>query len=206
MPQRGSAQLLLLLFSRPYHRVGRTVGAIVGTAFIAVVVLSGIEVSGLAPGELVHLARQSAWDRALTGSPESTPWPWTATSNRIASAVPRLGLSASLVHDGRGGDRSAANGVPWLTVDEARNGPAATLDTMTIGDRITLTTAGGDSRVYRVIGRKIVDPHLAEADFGTVGSDAPTCRPRDTASTLQLIIQAITNEPPAAEPKEQQKL
>ena len=79
---------------------------------------------------------------------------------------------------------------------------------MAIGDRITVTSASGDSRVYRVIGRKIVDPHLADSGLGAFGGDdaVVTCQPRDSASTLQLVIQAITNDPPAAEPKEQQKL
>ncbi len=200
MSRRGSAQLLLLFF-RPRRRLGRTMGAIAGVAFAAGLVLSGAGVSSLAPSELVHVMRQSAWDRAFTGSPDHAPWPWAATSNVTAAEVPRLGLSAAVMQG------SMAKAEPWSVVGEAQNEPVA-LSTMAIGDRITVTTDNGASHVYRVTGRKIVDPHLAEIDSGALDCDAAlaTCEPQDSASTLQLIIQVITNDLSAAEPKDEQKL
>jgi len=201
MSRRGSAQLLLL-FSRWCHGLGRTMAAITGAVFAAGLLLLQGGVSSLAPSEFVHLVRQSAWDRALTGSAEHTPWPWTATPEVIAVGVPRLGLSASLVHDGRRVDRHAANAGPW-----SQNETEA-LSTMAIGDRITVTTANGASRVYRVTGRKIVDPHLAESGLGAFGGDAAlvTCPSQNSASTLQLVIQGTADDLPAAELKEEQKL
>jgi hypothetical protein len=200
MPRRGSAQLLLL-FSRPRLRLGRTMRAIAGTAFAALL-LSGAGLSRSAPSELAHLVQKSAWERALAGSPEHTPWPWNAAPDASRAEVPRLGLSASFVQDGRSRDRYAANAEPRQIIGKAWNESMVIPSTMAVGDRITLTTASGDSRVYRVIGRKIVDPHLAESGDAAL----VTCQPHDSASTLQLVIQSITNDLPAAEPKAQQKL
>jgi len=206
MSRRGSAQLLLLFF-RPRRGLGRTIGAIAGAAFAAGLVLSGVGLSSLAPSELVHLVRQSVWDRAFAGLPEHAPWPWAATPNVTPAEVPRLGLSASVMQ-GRNRDRYTASAKPWLVINEARNEPEAMPGAMAIGDRITVTTASGASRVYRVTGRKIVDPHLAESGLGAFGGDAAlvTCQPHDSASTLQLVIQATTNDLPATELKEEQKL
>ncbi len=200
MSRRGSAQLLLLL-SRPCHRLGQAIGALTGAILAVGLVWSGLGFSSLAPGELVQSVRQSAWDRALTGPAEHTPWPWATTQNSTAAKVPRLGLSASVVHDGWSDGRYAAEVEPWSQ-------DADTLSMMATGDRITLTTAKRALPVYRVTRRKMVDPHLAESDVPALGGDAAlvTCPSQDSASTLQLVIQAITSELPAAEPKEEQKL
>ena len=199
MSRRGSAQLLLLL-SRPCHRAGRALAAFAGGLLAVGLVWLGLGFSTLAPDELVQLARQSAWDRAFTESAEHSPWPWDTTQTLIAAEVPRLGVSASVVHDGWSDARYAAEVEP-----RPRQAPAV-LSTMTIGDRITLTTANGASRVYRVIGRKMVDPHLAESDVPALGGDAAlvTCPSQDSASTLELVIQATTSDLPAAGPKEEQ--
>jgi hypothetical protein len=200
MSRRGSAQLLLLL-SRPCHRLGRAMAALAGAIIAVGLVWSGLGFSSLAPSELAQLVRQSTWDRALTESAEHTPWPWDTTQTLIAADVPRLGLSASVVHDGWSDGRYAAEVEPW-TQD------AAALSMMAIGDRITLTTAKGASRVYRVTGRKMVDPHLAENGVPALGGDAAlvTCPAQNSASTLQLVIQGTTTDLPSVEPKEEQKL
>jgi sortase (surface protein transpeptidase) len=106
-----------------------------------------------------------------------------------------------VVHDGWSDGRYAAEVEPWSQ-------DADTLSMMATGDRITLTTAKRALPVYRVTRRKMVDPHLAESDVPALGGDAAlvTCPSQDSASTLQLVIQAITSELPAAEPKEEQKL
>jgi hypothetical protein len=176
-------------------------GALSGAVIAIGLVWSGLGFSSLTPGELVQLARQSAWDRALTGAAEHTPWPWATTQNLVAAEVPRLGLSALVVHDGWSDGRYAAEVESWPQ-------DAAALSTMTIGDRITLTTANGASRVYRVTGRRMVDPHLAESSLPALGGDAAlvTCPSQNSASTLQLVIQATTNDLPAPELEEEQKL
>jgi len=200
MSRRGSAQLLLLL-SRPCHRLARAMGALAGAVLAVGLVCSGLGFSTLAPSELVQLVRQSAWDRALTDRAEHTPWPWETTQNSIAAEVPRLGLSASVVHDGWSAGRYAAELGPWSQDAAARSMTA-------IGDNITLTPANVASRVHRATGREMVDPHLAESAVPALGGDAAlvTCPSQDSASTLQLVIQAITSDLPAPGPKEEQKL
>ena len=85
------------------------------------------------------------------------------------------------------------------------------LGDVAIGDRITVTTADGSSRDYRVTGRKVVDPHLAEGDSvaPTGGEVSPvTCWPLDVVSgSLRLIIQATgVDQPKAPHPSAEQKL
>ncbi len=80
-----------------------------------------------------------------------------------------------------------------------------------VGDRITVTTADGASRIYKVTGRRVVDPHLAETNSGPSDADTTlvTCLPLDPllASTLRLVIQATTDDAPAPpEPRPEQKL
>jgi sortase (surface protein transpeptidase) len=69
------------------------------------------------------------------------------------------------------------------------------LGDVAIGDRITVTGADGSSRDYRVTGRKVVDPHLAEGDSvaptgGTVSTI--TCWPLD-AVTNSLRAKAVVS-------------
>ena len=87
----------------------------------------------------------------------------------------------------------------------------ASLGDVGVGDRITVTSADGSSHVYRVTGRKVVDPHLSESDARKYGADPTlvTCLPLDPllASSLRLIIQATTIDPPAPPaPRPEQKL
>jgi hypothetical protein len=80
------------------------------------------------------------------------------------------------------------------------------LSELAVGDHITVTSASGDSRSYRVAGPSVVDPHLAQDDPHDAAADA--CAPHDKwlASSLRLVIQAITADPPAPEPDQEQKL
>ena len=94
---------------------------------------------------------------------------------------------------------------------EDRQEPRARFSEVGIGDRITVTSVDGASRVYRVTGRGVVDPHLAETDSATPDIDPTlvTCLPLDPllASSLRLVIQATRVEPPAPpEPRPEQKL
>ncbi len=68
---------------------------------------------------------------------------------------------------------------------------------MTIGDSITFTAADGATCVYRVTGRRVVDPHLAEGE--AMRADGETslfnCGPLDRL-IMQATQGALTGEPP----------
>ncbi len=196
MTKRGSNQFLLL-FLRPSVRLGLRIGAI--TALVA---LALVAVAQVAP-----MLRQSAWKQALAGEPLQSAWPWENTAPAKQSGVPRLGLSAAL-----------NDTVPQVEIAPSapRQGNDAKpsrlqLGDVAIGDRITVTAADGSSRDYRVTGRKVVDPHLAEDDSvaPTGGKVSPvTCWPLDAvAGSLRLIIQATgVDQPKAPHPSVEQKL
>jgi len=193
MSRRGSAQLLLLPFGSR-RGLGLTAGAIAGAAIAAGLLFAGAVPT---PSALAQGLRESAWPRARAGLTEPAAWPWTGTRSAVTAKVPRLGLSATVVKDEPIGKTQPVAG------DES-----TTLSEVAIGDRVTLTTANGTSRIYRVTGRKVVDPHLAENDAGALGSDATlvTCRPLDPARSLQLDIEAATVDPAAPAPRQEHKL
>ncbi len=122
--------------------------------------------------------------------------------------MPRLGLSASVDQ----GERArAARRRSQPVAGEDPHLPRTKLSEVGVGDRITVTTSDGASRDYRVTGRKVVDPHLAETESAPPDVDATlvTCLPLDPllASSLRLVIQATKVDPPAApEPDPEQKL
>ncbi len=196
MTKRGSSQFLLLFF-RPSVRLGWRIGGAV--ALIALVLSAG---AGLVP--VLH---QSAWKHALADEPSQRAWPWEGTSPVEQTAVPRLGLSAAL-----------NDAIPQVEIAPSapQQGKDAhpsrlQLGDVAIGDRITVTAADGSSRDYRVTGRKVVDPHLAEGDSvaPTGGEVSPvTCWPLDVVSgSLRLIIQATgVDQPKAPHPSAEQKL
>jgi hypothetical protein len=205
MPLRGSAQLLLL-FLRARSKRGWIMGAIAGGAVAAGVSLG----AGAGPlptaAELAQALRESAWDRALAEAPATSPWPWANVPTATAGKVARLGLSAAVVKEARS-HRMRAIDEPLRPAAAAAPQQSGTmLSKLAVGDRITVTTANGDSRVYRVTGPKVVDPHLAEGGSQAVSGDA--CVPLDPvlASSLGLVIQAITADPRAPEPGHEQKL
>jgi hypothetical protein len=199
MPLRGSAQLLLLFLARGKRR--GIAGAIAG------VVAAGLFLGG--PAELTQTLRERAWDRALAESPAQSSWPWTEASVPARAKVQRLGLSAAVVKDDEG------RATPALYAPRRQHAASSQpsdemLSELAVGDHITVTSASGDSRSYRVAGPSVVDPHLAQDDPHAASGDAAAdaCAPHDKwlASSLRLVIQAITADPPAPEPDQEQKL
>jgi hypothetical protein len=174
-----------------------TAGAIAAAAIAAGLLLAGTVPT---PSELAQALRESAWNRARASLPQPAAWPWAETQSAATAKVPRLGLSATVVKH----DQGPASGKPQPDAGK----DSTTLSEVAIGDRITLTTANGTSRVYRVTGRKVVDPHLAESEAGALGGDATlvTCRPLDPARPLQLDIEATTVDPDAPAPRQEHKL
>jgi hypothetical protein len=202
MSRRGSAQLLLLFFRSP----GRwwALGALGGVLIVAGFIQAGSDFPILTRMGLTQVIHQSVWQHALAGLPEQAPWPWADTTTATGATVPRLGLSAAI---GKDADTVIESPQPNSKDQQERT----TLGEVGIGDRITVTGADGSSHVYRVTGRKVVEPDLSESDSPKYAADPTlvTCLPLDPllASSLRLIIQATTIDPPAPpEPKPQQKL
>lgn len=209
MPERGSVQVLLLFF-RSCVRAGWRFG--VAVAFIALL--------GLMPGEegIYHKAkigfaqslRQAAWKQALAGESEQTAWPWDETARDANPTVPRLGLSAALYSD-LGGQRPGQqplSGVRRSSAAADARDPHLAHGDVAIGDRITVTTADGDTQVYTVTGAQPVD---AEGPWKSTGAAAPpdSCAPLNTslAGALRLIIEAIRVDAPSTPAaSEEQKL
>ena len=207
MLRRGSAQLLLLFF-RSRLGLGRKIGAIAGVLVAVGLLQTGDDFPLLNRTGLAQLLRQSAWQHAFAGLPEQAPWPWAETSPGMAAGVPQLGLSASVIKEESPGKDEGAAVSPASGEDP--HVPRTKLSEVGVGDRITVTTADGSSRVYRITGRRVVDPHLAETESGP-SDDASlvTCLPLDPllASSLRLVIQATTIDPPAEpDPRPEQKL
>jgi hypothetical protein len=211
MLRRGSAQLLLLFF-RSRTRLGWTIGAIAVVLVAAGLLQGGGDFPLLTRTGLAQLLHQSAWQHALAGLPEQAPWPWAETPPGATAAVPQLGLSASVVkEESPDKDEGASIQSAQPASGEDPHVPRTKLSEVGVGDRITVTTADGASRVYRITGRRVVDPHLAESESGPADDDATlvTCLPLDPllASSLRLVIQATTIDLPAApDPRPEQKL
>lgn len=204
MSRRGSAQLLLLSF-RSRARLGWTLGAIVSVSVVAGLLQAGGDFPLLSRLGVAQMIRQSVWNHALAGLPERPPWPWADEAAVSDGKVPSLGLSAAV-----GKDAETVVEPSQPAADEPQE-PRTKLSDVGVGDRITVTTADGSSRVYRVTGRRVVDPHLADTESGPLDGDPTlvTCLPLDPllASSLRLVIQATTAEPQAPpEPRPEQKL
>jgi hypothetical protein len=160
---------------------------------------------------LAQVIREAAWEHALAGSPDE-PWPWENASRSTTAKVSQLGLSAAVF----GGARSSKD--EGLSLESPRPGKRHTahasrpkLSGVEVGDRITVTTADGSSRSYKVTGSRVVDPHLAESEPKPGDADMAlvTCSTLDPLLTnsLRLIIEAIKTDPQAApEPSAEQKL
>jgi sortase A len=214
MPERGPVQLLL-----HFLRLRQAPGWKIGLAVALVAAL------GLLPGEgsLYHKAktglaqslRQAAWKHALAGEPQPKPWPWDHASPAVYSAVPRLGLSAA-VHYDVGDQRSepALETSRRSFAQDARD--PHLLGDVAIGDQITVTTADGSTRPYKVTGRRTVDPRTD--DTLTLEPGAPpkaaaqpdSCSPSGStlSGALHLIIEAIQGdrEPTPPTTSDEQKL
>ena len=198
MPKRGSVQLLLH-FLRLQTR-GWRIG--LGVALIAVL--------GLLPGEGgLHLAqslRQTAWKHALAGEPDSKPWPWDHPSRALYSVVPRLGLSAAVRYD-VGSERSEPSGASRASIAQNGRDPHLALSGVAIGDRITVTTADGSTRPYRVTGREVIDPQASKTQIFEPGAGSCARLDSSLSGVLHLIIEAIQGDLPQNAPtKDQQKL
>ena len=210
MPPRGSAQFLLL-FVRSRPRLGWTMGAMA----CALVLAGLLQVSGEFPLltriGIAHLLHQSTWQQALVGMPEASPWPWDGSPAATTADVPQLGLSASVTNETNTDHAGGLALDPQHGPDADRHASRTKLGEVGVGDRITVTAADGASRDYRVTGRKIFDPHLAETDSAPLDADATpvTCLPLDplVANSLRLVIQATALDPPTSpEPGPEQKL
>jgi len=210
MPARGSAQLLLLVFSSR-RRLGWTMGATAGVLVVAGLIQAGGAFPLMTRTGLAQMLHQSVWQHALAGLPEAPPWPWASASPATIAEVPRLGLSASVIKETSPGNEGGSVMDPQPASSEDKHAPRTKLSEIGVGDRITVTTQDGASRDYRITGRKVVDPHLAETDTGPSDADATlvTCMPLDPllASSLSLVIQATKSDPPVSpDPGSEQKL
>jgi hypothetical protein len=197
MSRRGSAQLLLLSFRSRGARA-----CMMGTIAAAIATVAFVRTSGefALPAEMgiAKALRQSAWEHALARLPEKTPWPWAEKWSVPVSSVRQLGLSASLVRAvGSGADATFIEPSPAQDPHLAPSKRGG----VNVGDRVTVTAADGSSRVYRVTGSKVVDPHLADEakDVAVDSGSRGLCLPLDPllAGSLQLVIQATTVEPKA---------
>jgi hypothetical protein len=192
MPERGPAQLLLLFF-RPRARLGWKIG----------LAAASVALLGLLPGEesVYHQAkvgiaqslRQAAWKRALANEPEARSWPWSEASPATYSKVPRLGLSAAVLHEkadkpiGPKPSETEQSSVILDGRDPHLNVGVA------VGDRITVTKSDGTSQAYRVTGYELFDAQSrGEGDAIADGADPHYPRSESPlASVLRLIIEAV---------------
>jgi len=214
MPKRGSVQLLLLSL-RPRATLGWGLGAVAVIGLVAGVVQLKEAVPLLDKGGLAQALRQSAWEKALAG--QSARWPWEDMSVNMsfvpAANVPRLGLSAELLkHTADASEPAlpAPRRAAQAKTASAAQGDVAISD-VTIGDSITFTAADGATCIYRITGRRVVDPHLAEREAEQIDGETPlfNCGPLDRL-IMQATQGALTDgEQPPAIPQavsDQQKL
>jgi Sortase domain len=203
MPSRGSAQFLLLSL-RSRRRLGWIMGGAACALIVALLLQAGSEFPLLTRTGVAQLLRQSAWQHALAGLPEAPALPWASTASAPAQ-VPMLGLSASVIKE-----TSPGSATVKPVAGEDPHLPRTKLSEIGVGDHITVTTSDGASRDYRVTGRKVVDPHLADQSGPSdVDATLVTCLPLDPllASSLSLVIQATKVDPPAeTQPDPEQKL
>jgi sortase family protein len=210
MPKRGSVQLLLLSF-RSRARLGWGVLAAGTILALGWFFHSGDDFPVLTKTGLAQVIRQSAWEHALAGPPEES-WPWENASQGTNPKVSQLGLSAAvLTGTSVGQDEHLSLERPKPAKGNGAHAPRPKVSDVEVGDRITVTTADGSSRSYKVTGRRVVDPHLAETEPKPEDAEMAlvTCSPLDPllASSLRLVIQAIKIDPPVPpEASAEQKL
>lgn len=219
MPKRGSVRFLLL-FLRPRVMLGLGLAAVASAGLVAGLVQTRDGFPLLEDTRLSQVLRQSAWEHALAGQPNAERWPWEDANMSLApgAKVPRLGLSAAfldldtaethapgLAQSDRAADAKAAK--PGAAEGDIALGDVADSG-VKIGDSITVTAADGAVCAYRVTGRDVVDPHLAESEAGPIDGAVSVfeCGPLES-----LIRQATQGAPsqapiPAAPIDEQQKL
>jgi hypothetical protein len=207
MPLRGSVQFLLLSL-RPRATLGLGFGvAAVGLLLVSLIPLKEdfplFEKTGV-PQAL----RQSVWDRALSGQSGAERWPWEDVSVNMSlapgAAVPRLGLSATLLKQDADGTPAAAK--PHRVAGVRAHKPAAAQGDIAlgdapggvkIGDSITFTAADGAICVYRVTGHRVVDPHIAETELGPVDGTVALFDGGELEDLIQQATQGAQGEPKA---------
>lgn len=184
MPKRGSVQFLLLSF-RPRATLGWGLGAAAVILLVAGLIQTRVGFPLLDKDGLAHAVRQSVWKQALAGQSKPERWPWDDMSVNMSlvpvASVPRLGLSAAIVKHAA---PEPAASIPHRTArlrqskDTALLGDVALSD-VTIGDSITFTANDGAVCVYRVSGRRVVDPHLADSQAERIDAATSlfTCEP-----------------------------
>jgi hypothetical protein len=210
MPKRGSVQFLLLSF-RSRARLGWGVLAVGLILALGWFFHSSDDFPVLTKTGLAQAIRQSAWEHALAG-PSEEQWPWNNAAQGANPKVPQLGLSAAVSTGATAGkDEPLSLEPPKPAKGNAAHAPRAKVSDVEVGDRITVTTADGSSRSYKITGRRVVDPHLAETEPKPEDAEMAlvTCSPLDPllASSLRLVIQAIKIDPQAPpEASAEQKL
>ena len=200
MPKRGSVQLLLLSFR---SRASLGLGALAAVFIVAPgwFFHSQDDFPVLTKTGLAQVIREAAWEHALAGSPNE-PWPWENASQSTTAKVSQLGLSAAVF----GGARSSKDeGLSLESPNHTAHASRPKLSGIEVGDRITVTTADGSSRSYKVTASRVVDPHLAESEPKPGDADMAlvTCSTLDPllANSLRLIIEAIKTDSQSAEQK-----
>jgi hypothetical protein len=154
---------------------------------------------GLLPGEesVYHQAkleitqslRQAAWKHALANEPTKRSWPWS-NSLTTYSKVPRLGLSAAVLHE-RADEplRSKLSAGKHSSVFLDGRDPHLNVG-VAIGDRITVTESDGTSQAYRVTGYELLDGQSRSGSDDAADPHFPRSESPFTG-VLRLNIEAV---------------
>lgn len=156
-----------------------------------------------------HLLDQ-AWARTRAGAAQAKPWPWADTWPVARLTATGLRGWVYVLADASG--RSLAFG-PGHVAGTAAPGDAGNsviaghrdthfrfLQVLAADDRVTLETADGESRRYRIVDKRIVDTRRAQA---LQTSDEPmltlvTCYPFDAVvpgGPLRYVVTAVAAPP-----------
>ena len=150
-----------------------------------------------------------AWARTLEGEERAKPWPWADTWPVARLTARGLDGWVYVLADASG--RSLAFG-PGHVAGTAAPGEAGNsviaghrdthfrfLQVLAADDRVTLETADGAARAYRIVDKRIVDTRRAQ---GVQASDQPmltlvTCYPFDAidpGGPLRYVVTAVVQE------------
>jgi sortase A len=169
------------------NRGARRIAVLGLLALGALLVLDGLWIP--AKAVLAQHLLERAWQRALSGRPRATPWPWADTY-----PVARLtvgGRSVLVLADSGGHGLafgpthvagSAPPGRPGITVISAhRDTHFRGLDRVKPGETITLQTLDGRTRRYRTTGARVLpSPAITLPEGGgRSGLALVTCWPLD---------------------------
>jgi len=185
-------------------------------ALVAGTALFGFGLWQAATGLYIHakaiLAQElleQAWQRTLGGRAQAKPWPWADTWPVARLTARGLDGWVYVLADASG--RSLAFG-PGHVAGTAAPGTAGNsviaghrdthfrfLQVLAADDRVTLETADGAARAYRIVDKRIVDTRRAQ---GVQASDQPmltlvTCYPFDAidpGGPLRYVVTAVVQE------------